>query len=162
MKNKFLFSLALALLITSKNATADSTVTAALPLTKIGSTTPEPSIPNTIAAPTPPTTATQAPELKAEITQNEATAQAATGSDQVVTRPKKKKFNFWGLFDFIGKFEKYFQSKSDQNGQAIADAEQGIFKTNKRKIATDPAARKVQEKLDKSQAELLNKYDKVE
>lgn len=75
---------------------------------------------------------------------------------------KKKKFNFWGLFDFIGRIEAFVKGKTKQNENVIDDAANGEFKmAHKRAIAADPAARRVQEKMDKAQAERLQKLESV-
>ena len=73
-----------------------------------------------------------------------------------------QKFNFWGLFDFIGRIESFVKGKTKQNENVINDASNGEFKmAHKRAIATDPVSRRVQEKMDKAQAEQLQKLESV-
>lgn len=78
------------------------------------------------------------------------------------TASQKKGFNVFGLFDIIGRLEAFVKGKNKQNENVIDEAAQGNFeKTHRRAIATDPAARKVQEKLDKAQAERFEKFHKA-
>lgn len=83
---------------------------------------------------------------------------------EVVHKTTKKKSwsNFFGIFDFIGRLESFVKGRSKQNENVIDEASNGVFKqSHKRAIAVDPAARRVQEKMDKAQAEHLSKLDKV-
>jgi hypothetical protein len=73
---------------------------------------------------------------------------------------KKKKESFFAMFDIIEKIKVFVQGKSKQNENAISDAAEGNFKARgTRKLASDPKARAIQEKLDKLQEERLKKYE---
>ena len=62
--------------------------------------------------------------------------------------------------NILSKTEKFVEGKSKQNNDALEAAADGQMKVvGKRYIAKDPAAKKVQEKLDKAQSERLKKYD---
>lgn len=79
------------------------------------------------------------------------------------TATKKKSWsNFFGLFDMIGRLESFVKGKTKQNENVIEEAANGNLEvSHKRAIAADPAARKVQEKMDKAQAERLQKLEDV-
>jgi hypothetical protein len=75
---------------------------------------------------------------------------------------KKSWSNFFGIFDMIGRLETFVKGKKKQNENVIDEAANGnVEVSHKRAIATDPAARKIQEKLDKAQAERLQKLENV-
>lgn len=94
-------------------------------------------------------------------TSNTASVEQNKKSDAVEQKSKKKKKeSFFAMFDFVEKIKVFVQGKSKQNENAISDAAEGNFKArSKRKLASDPKARAIQDKLDKLQEERLKKYE---
>lgn len=86
---------------------------------------------------------------------------SAAKIEQVSPEKKKVKSFFLSVFTFLDKIGTTVQNKYRQNERAIEDAEKGIHRATHRQLASDPTARRVQEKLEKITQEKINKYDSV-
>lgn len=129
-----------------------------------------PAQPSAAAQPQEPVTASTAATAGQAVhttttTQDVAIAPAQASAPAASTKKTAKKKNWsnlFGLLDIISNLESFVKGKTKQNENVIEAAASGNFEvSHKRAIAADPAARRIQEKMDKAQAERLQKLEDV-
>lgn len=99
---------------------------------------------------------------QASVTPTVPTMQRPASTTHKTAAKKKSWSNFFEIFDMLARLESFVKGKTKQNENVIEEAANGNLEvSHKRAIAADPAARKVQEKMDKAQAERLQKLEDV-